>query len=136
MIINHSSTDILDYHVTKFNKFLDGSGGHIKTLTQNLSLTINLTYTTSLLLIWLYTRYLHLTRCISRMHFEKRRRARAQNRALVRATRYPIVARRAWPSGCFRPSASREQRYLTYNLYGNVIKINMFLAAITRQEAL
>ena len=29
-------------------------------------------------------------------------------------TRYPIVARRAWPAGClaFRPSASREQRYL------------------------
>ena len=32
-------------------------------------------------------------------------------------TRYPIVARRAWPVGCsaFRPSASREQRYLAYN---------------------
>ena len=31
-------------------------------------------------------------------------------------TRYPIVARRAWPTGCsaFRPSASREQRYLVY----------------------
>ena len=28
-------------------------------------------------------------------------------------TRYPIVARRAWPAG-FRPSASREQRYLAY----------------------
>ena len=27
-------------------------------------------------------------------------------------TRYPIVARRAWPS------ASREQRYLAYNLWG------------------
>ena len=27
-------------------------------------------------------------------------------------TRYPIVARRAWPA--FRPSASREQRYLAY----------------------
>ena len=27
-------------------------------------------------------------------------------------TRYPIVARRAWPT--FRPSASREQRYLAY----------------------
>ena len=34
-------------------------------------------------------------------------------------TRYPIVARRAWPTGCsaFRPSASREQRYLAYK-YG------------------
>ena len=27
-------------------------------------------------------------------------------------TRYPIVARRAWPA--FRPSALREQRYLAY----------------------
>ena len=36
-------------------------------------------------------------------------------------TRYPIVARSAWPTGCrlcsaFRPSASREQRYLAYKL--------------------
>ena len=34
-------------------------------------------------------------------------------------TRYPIVARRAWPTGCiaFRPSASREQRYLAYKVF-------------------
>ena len=31
-------------------------------------------------------------------------------------TRYPIVARRAWPAG-FRPSASRKQRYLAYKPY-------------------
>ena len=29
-------------------------------------------------------------------------------------TRYPIVARCAWPT--FRPSASREQRFLSYNV--------------------
>ena len=36
--------------------------------------------------------------------------------ACIHYTRYPIVARRAWPTGCsaFRPSASREQRYLAY----------------------
>ena len=35
---------------------------------------------------------------------------------IILYTRYPIVARRAWPAGCsaFRPSASREQRYLAY----------------------
>ena len=27
----------------------------------------------------------------------------------------PYRRARAWPSGCFRPSASREQRYLAYN---------------------
>ena len=34
-------------------------------------------------------------------------------------TRYPIVARRAWPTGisAFRPSASREQRHLLYTRY-------------------
>ena len=31
-------------------------------------------------------------------------------------TRYPIVAR-AWPGGCLRPSASREQRYLAYKYH-------------------
>ena len=30
-------------------------------------------------------------------------------------TIYPIVARRAWPA--FRPSASREQRYLAYKMW-------------------
>ena len=35
-------------------------------------------------------------------------------------TRYPIVARRAWPTA-FRPSASREQRYLAYNKSVSII---------------
>ena len=35
-------------------------------------------------------------------------------------TRYPIVARHAWPAGCigcFRPNASRGQRYLAYKRF-------------------
>ena len=36
-------------------------------------------------------------------------------------TRYPIVAPRAWPaalhSSAFRPSASREQRYIAYKVF-------------------
>ena len=36
-------------------------------------------------------------------------------RGLMLYTRYSIVARRAWPA--FRPSASREQRYLAYKDY-------------------
>ena len=52
-----------------------------------------------------HTRYLHLTRCISRI----RRRARAQNRALVRATRY-LCSRDALGLKADRPSAARDDR--------------------------
>ena len=47
-------------------------------------------------------------------------------------TRYPIVARRAWPTGCawptgsaFRPSASREQRYLAYKVISCSLNVLM-----------
>ena len=78
-------------------------------------------------------------RTYERQHYDTRRLCvqdtLSLSARLVLYTRYPIVARaiglaaaefvykipyrraRAWPSGCsaFRPSASREQRYLAYN---------------------
>ena len=66
------------------------------------------------------------------MRREKTARPREQNRALVRAfetllsyivflyTIYPIVAR-ALGLAAFRPSASREQSYLAYNIVLNEI---------------
>ena len=67
--------------------------------------------------------FFHLTRCISRMHFEERNDdARAKNRALVRAnalklelyTKYPIVERALGLAA----ECTRVQRYLA-NTYTN-----------------